>query len=488
MAEHKIINAVSSANVPKWGNAKKYIAIHYLGVTGENHDIAPDGTGAHFYIYHDGTIYQRCDLNAIVWAVGTGGYYKQLHPDARNANTISIELCCYCDGDKRYATDPYWYFTTETQEAAVWLVQKLMKEQNIPISNVLRHGDITNKYCPAPYMTNNKYKTSWTWDEFKARVAGKEIAEPKIFRVAKAYENGKYVGQIGAYEVKQNAIDACKPGYKVFNKNGKVVHEAAAPSGTQAGDISSLATEAEKAAAMLELIRKTDKSGILWSLTACQMILESGYCGTELVQKSCNAFGLKTSLSGNNWKSHWDGKSTVTVKTSEDDGTGRLYDINAPFRAYPNLETSILDHSDYLLGAEKSAGVRRYAGIETAKTLEESANIVRSNGYATDTKYVPKLVSICQRYGLDKYDAECRALRPAAAPEPKAKKYQIQCGVFTNENHAKELSKKLSGRGIENIVVNDGGYRVIAGSFKNKAKAEKLVAQLKSKGFEAIIR
>lgn len=176
------------------------------------------------------------------------------------------------------------------------------------------------------------------------------------------------------------------------------------------------------------------------------------------------------------------------MKTAEDDGTGHLYHINAPFRAYPNLETSILDHSDYLLGAEKSPGVRRYAGIETAKTLEESANIVRSNGYATDTKYVAKLISICQRYGLDKYDAECRALRPAATPEPKAKKYQIQCGVFTNENHAKELSKKLSGRGIENIVINEGGYRVIAGSFKNKAKAEKLVAQLKSKGFEAIIR
>ena len=137
----------------------------------------------------------------MVWAVGTGGYYKQLHPVARNQNTISIELCCYCDGDKRYATDPRWYFTQETQEAAVWLVRKLMVELNIPLSNVLRHGDITNKYCPAPYMTNNKYKTSWTWDEFKAKVGGKEVPE-KIFRVAKAFENGQYIGQIGAYSVK----------------------------------------------------------------------------------------------------------------------------------------------------------------------------------------------------------------------------------------------------------------------------------------------
>ena len=197
---------------------------------------------------------------------------------------------------------------------------------------------------------------------------------------------------------------------------------------------------------------------------------------------------MKEKLSGNNWKTHWDGKSTVTVKTAEDDGTGHLYHIDAPFRAYPNLETSILDHSDYLLGAEKSAGVRRYQGIETASSLEESANIVRSNGYATDTKYVPKLVSICQRFGLDKYDAECKSLRPAPAPAAEKKTYRVQCGAFTNENHAKELSKKLTGRGIENFIVNEGGYLVIAGSYKNKAKAEKQVSSLKSKGFDAIIK
>ena len=68
MSERKIINAVSTNKVPKWGNQKKYIAIHYLGVVGQNHDLSPDGSGAHFYIYWDGTIYQRCSLDAVVWA------------------------------------------------------------------------------------------------------------------------------------------------------------------------------------------------------------------------------------------------------------------------------------------------------------------------------------------------------------------------------------------------------------------------------------
>ena len=155
---YKIINAISSAKVPKWGNTGDYLAIHYLGVTGENHDLDSDGCGAHYYIYKDGTIYQRCSHNAIVYQVGTAGMYTQKHPNARNANTIGIELCCNCDGNPKSAEDPKWWFTQETQEAAVWLARKLMKEQNIPSENVLRHYDIVNKTCPAPYVHNNGYR------------------------------------------------------------------------------------------------------------------------------------------------------------------------------------------------------------------------------------------------------------------------------------------------------------------------------------------
>ncbi|MDO4299736.1 MAG: peptidoglycan recognition family protein, partial [Lachnospiraceae bacterium] len=169
---YNIINAISKNRVPGWGNQKKYIAVHYLGVVGQNHDLASDGSGAHYYIYWDGTIYQRCSHDAIVWAVGTAGYYTQKHPVARNANTISIEMCCKCDGDSSSAEDKKWYFTKETQEACVWLVQKLMKELGIPVENVLRHYDIVNKVCPAPYVHNNKYKTTWTWEEFKAKLIG----------------------------------------------------------------------------------------------------------------------------------------------------------------------------------------------------------------------------------------------------------------------------------------------------------------------------
>ena len=212
MPEYKIINAVSSVSVPLWGNKKQYIAIHYLGVVGQSHDLASDGTGAHYYIYWDGTIYQRCSHDAIVWAVGTAGYYTQKHPYARNANTISIELCCKCDCDSTSADDPKWCFTEATQEACVWLVKKLRGELGIPAENVLRHYDIVNKVCPAPYVHNNKYRTSWTWSEFKSRISDGSNAEENTGAGSSENENTsdtakkmRYVVQCGAFSEWKNA-------------------------------------------------------------------------------------------------------------------------------------------------------------------------------------------------------------------------------------------------------------------------------------------
>ena len=225
-----IINVISDKNVPKWGNGKKYIAIHYLGVVGQNNKVEAGGYGAHYYIYWDGTIYQAAKHNAILWQVGTAGYYTQKHPEARNSNTIGIELCPKCDGNASNPSDPYWYFTTETQEACVQLVKKLMQDLGIPASHVLRHYDIVNKHCPAPYVNNNKYKTSWTWEEFKARISGSSGGSStggtgQMYRIRKSWADAG--SQIGAYENLDNAKAACKAGYTVYDKDGKAVYSKA---------------------------------------------------------------------------------------------------------------------------------------------------------------------------------------------------------------------------------------------------------------------
>ena len=197
-------------------------------MVGQAHDLSSDGCGAHFYIYWDGTIYQRCSLDAVPWAVGTAGYYKQKHPEANNYNTISIEMCCKCDGNAASANDPTWYFTQETQEACVWLVKQLMGQLGIAADHVLRHYDIVNKVCPAPYVHNNRYKTSWTWDEFKKKIAGSGDILPATtkpwYRVRKTWKNAS--SQIGAFQTIKKAKQCADQhaGYHVYNDAGKKVY------------------------------------------------------------------------------------------------------------------------------------------------------------------------------------------------------------------------------------------------------------------------
>lgn len=145
------------------------------------------------------------------------------------------------------------------------------------------------------------------------------------------------------------------------------------------------------------------KTGILASVTAAQAILESGYGTTELAKNAHNLFGMKATLSGNNWPSRWSG-ATYTKKTKEYEG-GRWITISAAFRKYGSDAESIADHSAYLSGAKNGAKLR-YAGLVGEKDYRKAAALIKAGGYATDPNYVEKLASIIQRYSLTQYDKE----------------------------------------------------------------------------------
>ena len=92
-----------------------------------------------------------------------------------------------------------------------------MKDLGIPASHVLRHWDIVNKACPNPYVLNNKFKTSWTWDEFKAK-----LAESETYYVRKSFSDK--ASQIGSFTHLENAKKACRSGYHVYDSNGKTIY------------------------------------------------------------------------------------------------------------------------------------------------------------------------------------------------------------------------------------------------------------------------
>ena len=145
------------------------------------------------------------------------------------------------------------------------------------------------------------------------------------------------------------------------------------------------------------------RTGILASVTMAQAILESGWGQSTLAENGNNLFGMKISLSGNNWAgSAWDGINYYKKSTYEYGGSGR-YSIKAKFRKYSCVEDSIEDHSAYLLGA-KSGSRKRYAGLTKIKSYKKQLQIIKKGGYATSGSYVNDLCRVIRTYHLTKWD------------------------------------------------------------------------------------
>ena len=149
-------------------NSAEYLAIHYLGVNGENPDLYDNGYGGHFYVSKTGQCYQAALVSDEIWHVGRGSY-EYIHPKARNYNTIGIE-CATFTASGRDKDEETWYFTEATQEACAKLAAWILDHYKIPFDHLLRHGDITTKNCPSPYKRDSGKGSNWTWEQFKERV------------------------------------------------------------------------------------------------------------------------------------------------------------------------------------------------------------------------------------------------------------------------------------------------------------------------------
>lgn len=133
----------------------RFLVIHFVGATGGakanvKYFQQPDrGASAHVFVDHSGKLYQSVDFDDIAWHVGAKKY---THDSCRNTNSIGIELCCKKDKNGK------WYFTEATRLSAIELTATLMLQYDIPISNVVRHYDVTGKLCPEPYVNNDVWK------------------------------------------------------------------------------------------------------------------------------------------------------------------------------------------------------------------------------------------------------------------------------------------------------------------------------------------
>ena len=335
---------------------------------------------------------------------------------------------------------------------------------------------------------NGKKKLLWFADKAKT-MAYKPAADEMVITVHRWFANKECPGDWLYSRLGDVAMKVTAALQKDSASSETPSNSAQPSSGTQATAIHTLADEKAKAVAMLELVHRCDKSGIMNSVTTAQMILESGYCGTDLARMANNCFGMKQTLSNNDWGgSTWDGKSTYTKRTAEQKKDGTVYYVTAAFRKYPCIEDSIQDHAAYLIGAKKDANTKRYYGLTSAANYREAIHIIKAGGYATDVRYVDKICSIIERYHLDRYDSH-----PEVKEPEKTVTYIVQAGAFNSVQKAEERLVKVRKIVPDAYLKYEGGMQKIrAGVYSDpetgKADAENVKARLESAGIECIIK
>lgn len=185
-------------------------------------------------------------------------------------------------------------------------------------------------------------------------------------------------------------------------------------------------------------IEKMQHHGIPASITLAQGILESGAGTSNLAVKANNHFGIKC-------HSNWKGKTYYQNDDAE----------NECFRKYDKAEESYEDHSEFLRA-------KRYARLFNLEKTDYKAwaNGLKACGYATNPKYAERLITLIEKYQLNRFDT--LAQNPMASLDPKPS------GGFS-PNFAPDT---LKGRSVltpvdypytrRTVYANNGSYFVIA--------------------------
>lgn len=124
----------------------EYIVIHYTSNQGDTAKNNADyfarekvGASAHYFC-DENEIWQSVKDTDTAWHCGAKTYR---HPDCRNANSIGVEICM---NDKSGAV------RQGSIDTAAELVRYLMQRYSVPVDRVIRHHDVTGKYCPGPMV------------------------------------------------------------------------------------------------------------------------------------------------------------------------------------------------------------------------------------------------------------------------------------------------------------------------------------------------
>ena len=279
------------------------------------------------------------------------------------------------------------------------------------------------------------------------------------YRVRKSWTD--VASQTNAYE----NLDLAKaeadrhPGYSVYDKDGKAVYTSKAL--INAGIPASKEGFIEVVSGIAKKLYS--KTKILPSVVIGQCCLETGYGlgsdSTALVKVN-NLLGMKKDLINNTWKDFtvWDGTS-IKKRTPEEVNGKVVYKYDY-FRAYKDYEQCITDYEMFLLNVKNDAGYkyRKVAGMTDPK---EVITAISKGGYATDSKYISKVMSVIDANNLTKYDKEVipvTAKTPKYAVRRKLAETKYELGKYTNLAEAKKIANANWGYRVYDLDLKKAIY------------------------------
>ena len=245
-----ITKQTSYSNTSAYSNRPlDYIVIHYTAGTTSRTGVAyntavmfsnPSIYASADFIVDDTTAVQfNPDIkNRYCWHCGDAKNYNKggsYYGACQNYNSIGIEVCSSNKtGQMTAANDNNYYFTEAVINKAVELTKYLMQTYNIPADRVIRHYDVTGKYCPGIKGWNEDSGDVSAWKAFKARLTGASTSSTtttatttstdNLYRVRKSWSDSK--SQIGAYKSLDSAKSVADKnnGYYVFDGKGNIVY------------------------------------------------------------------------------------------------------------------------------------------------------------------------------------------------------------------------------------------------------------------------
>ena len=148
-----------------------------------------------------------------------------------------------------------------------------------------------------------------------------------------------------------------------------------------------------------DIISSSRKTGVWASVTAAQLILESGNPMSKLATEDNNFFGIKWSES---FKKKYPGAKPVNYSTNEHQGTGGQVTIKDNFAHFPTVQDGITEHSIIWWNGMYEPELKILENLNS--TMDEFLREMGNGPYATDVDYYGKLRKVINDNKLEELD------------------------------------------------------------------------------------